>query len=246
MKSRRIITTLLTTISLATLLGTTSITVNAASNRTNKTVATKHVKNKDYFVFKKRPKLIIKNMPRLSKLGYVINVNSSAQPIYVGKSNYKKLLNDPLFKGTKTIDPKKIEHVRFKVTKVMFFDDVSGSPLYFVTSKDHKYNGWTPNAGLQYYAINSKPFQRVIKPLKRIGERGLKGKHLKVNSKGMITDRKWLAQNEHDFALAVKAAKRLKGNQRKFALGSLMQMKRDGSVRNVMIKELDNALLWGI
>lgn len=214
MKSRKILTALFTAASVATLLGTAPITVNAASS-VSATTSTK-----------KSPKLIIQNTPKLSKWGYVLNVNSSAQPIYVGKSNYAKMVNDPSFKGTETVSPKKIKNVRFKVEKVMHFQGVGGAPEYFVTSKDHKYNGWTPNAGLQYYAINSKSFQNVIKPLKKIEGRSPIKQNGKFTSKGTITDRKWLAKNEHDYALAVKAAKKLKGNQRKFALGSMSCGKR--------------------
>lgn len=128
----------------------------------------------------------------------------------------------------------------------MHFKGVSGSPEYFVTSKDHKYNCWTPNAGLQYYAINSKPLQKVIKSLKKIEGRSPIKQNGKFTSKGTITDCKWLAKNEHDYALAVKAAKKLKGNQRKFVLGSLKQMKQDGVLRNVMMEKKDNILLWSV
>ncbi|MDA6090355.1 hypothetical protein ODV19_10535 [Lactobacillus amylovorus] len=107
MKSRKILTALFTAASVATLLGTAPITVNAASS-VSATTSTK-----------KSPKLIIQNTPKLSKWGYVLNVNSSAQPIYVGKSNYAKMVNDPSFKGTETVSPKKIKNVRFKVEKVM-------------------------------------------------------------------------------------------------------------------------------
>jgi hypothetical protein len=99
---------------------------------------------------------------------------------------------------------------------------------------------------LQYYAINSKSFQNVIKPLKKIEGRSPIRPNGKFTSKGTITDRKWLAKNEHDYALAVKAAKKLKGNQRKFALGSLKQMKQDGVLNNVMWQEKDNILLWSV
>lgn len=234
MKSRKILTALFTAASVATLLGTAPITVNAASS-VSATTSTK-----------KSPKLIIQNTPKLSKWGYVLNVNSSAQSIYVGKSNYAKMVNDPSFKGTETVSPKKIKNVRFKVEKVMHFQGVGGAPEYFVTSKDHKYNGWTPNVGLQYYAINSKSFQNVIKPLKKIEGRSPIRPNKKFTSKGKITDRKWLAKNEHDYALAVKAAKKLKGDQRKFALESLKQMKQDGVLRNVMMEKKDNILLWSV
>lgn len=234
MKSKKILTALFTAASVATLLGTAPITVNAASSVSTTTGT------------KKSPKLIIQDTPKLSKWGYVINVNSSAQPIYVGKSNYAKMVNNPHFKGNKTVSPKKIKNVRFKIEKVMHFQGVGGAPEYFVTSKDHKYNGWTPNAGLQYYAINSKTFQKVIKPLKKIEGRSPIKQNGKFTSKGTITDRKWLAKNEHDYALAVKAAKKLKGNQRKFVLGSLKQMKQDGVLRNVMMEKKDNILLWSV
>ena len=105
MKSRKILTALFTAASVATLLGTAPVAVNAASSNSNSTTTST----------KKSPKLIIQNTPKLSKWGYVVNVNSSAQPIYVGKSNYAKLVNNPLFKGTRTVSPKKIKNVRFKV-----------------------------------------------------------------------------------------------------------------------------------
>lgn len=234
MKSRKILAALFTAASVVTLLGTAPVAVNAASSNSTTTST------------KRSPKLVIQNTPKLSKWGYVVNVNSSAQPIYVGKSNYAKLVNNPLFKGTKTVSPKKIKNVRFKIEKIMYFQGVGGAPEYFVTSKDHKYNGWTPNAGLQYYAINSKPLQRVLKPLGRIEERDSKRLDRKTTAKGAISGRKRIAKNEHDYALAVKAAKKLKGNQRKFALGSLKQMKQDGVLRNVMMEEKDNILLWSV
>ena len=234
MKSRKILAALFTAASVATLLGTAPVTVNAASSNSTTTST------------KKSPKLVIQNTPKLGKWGYVVNVNSSAQPIYVGKPNYAKLVNNPLFKGTKTVSHKKIKNVKFKVEKVMHFKGLGGAPEYFVTSKDHKYNGWTPNAGLQYYAINSEPLQRVLKPLGRIEERDSKRLDRKTTAKGAISGRKRIAKNEHDYALAVKAAKKLKGNQRKFVLGSLKQMKQDVSVRNVMLQEKDNILLWSV
>ncbi|PEG86382.1 MULTISPECIES: hypothetical protein [unclassified Lactobacillus] len=236
MKSKKILTALFTAASVATLLGTAPVTVNAASSNSDATTTNA----------KKSPKMIIQNTPKLSKWGYVINVNSSAQPIYVGKSNYAKMVNNPHFKGNETVSPKKIKNVRFKIEKVMHFQGVGGAPEYFVTSKDHKYNGWTPNAGLQYYAINSKTFQKVIKPLKKIEGRSPIRPNKKFTSKGKITDRKWLAKNEHDYALAVKAAKKLKGDQRKFVLGSLKQMKQDCVLRNVMMEKKDNILLWSV
>ena len=107
MKSRKILTALFTAASVATLLGTAPVAVNAASSNSNSTTTST----------KKSPKLIIQNTPKLSKWGYVVNVNSSAQPIYVGKSNYAKLVNNPLFKGTRTVSPKKIKMLDLKLRK---------------------------------------------------------------------------------------------------------------------------------
>ena len=39
-----------------------------------------------------------------------------------------------------------------------------------------------------------------------------------------------IRKNEYDFNLAVKAAKKLKGQQRKFVLASLKQAKKDGYI----------------
>lgn len=162
MKLKKIATALVTTVALTALFNNTLISGNVA-NASN--VASKQVK-KHY---------VIKNTPKLSKWGYILNVNSSALPIFVGKGNYQKLLNNPYFKGTKNISPKKIKNVRFKVAKIMIFKNVNGTPEYLVTSKNHKYNAWTPNAGLQYYDIHSKSLQSVIRPLKRIKSRDFEG-----------------------------------------------------------------------
>ncbi|WP_308556431.1 hypothetical protein [uncultured Lactobacillus sp.] len=233
MKSRKIFTTLFTVVSLAALLDTTPITANAANNKTAITSqAQKHY--------------VLKDTPKLSKWGYILNVNSTAQPIFVGKDNYEKLLNNPFFKGTKTISSKKIKHIRFKVIKIMVFKNVSGSPEYLVTSKNHKYNAWTPNAGLQYYAIYSKPLQKVVTPLRRIQKRDSDRLNRKTTLKDAASDHKRIAKNKQDFALAVKAAKKLKGSQRKFVLESLKQMEQDGSISNVMLEKQNNILLWSI
>lgn len=235
MKSRKIFITLFAATLISTLLGT----VNVANNNSNKTVAATQINNKKHYV--------LQDAPKLSKWGYILNVNSSAQPIFVGKANYEKLLNNPYFKETKTVNPRKIKHVKFKVIKTMVFKDVNGTPEYLVTSKKHKYSTWTPAAGLQYYAVGTKSLQKVIKPLKRIASRNLKKSlNKKAPLKGVITSRKWISKNEHDYALAVKAAKKIKGNQRKFVLESLKQMKQDGNLHNIMMQNQNNILLWTI
>ena len=75
MKLNKSLLTLLTTVTLTTLLGAAPITVKASNYSSNVTANQK----KHY---------VIKNTPKLSKWGYVLNVNSSALPIFVGKSNY--------------------------------------------------------------------------------------------------------------------------------------------------------------
>lgn len=94
MKLKKIATALVTTVALTALFNNTLISGNVA-NASN--VASKQVK-KHY---------VIKNTPKLSKWGYILNVNSSALPIFVGRSNYRKLLNNPYFKGAKSISSKK-------------------------------------------------------------------------------------------------------------------------------------------
>lgn len=105
MRSRKSIIALLTTATLAMLFGTAPIPVNASNNASN--VASKQVK-KHY---------VIKNTPKLSKWGYILNVNSSALPIFVGRSNYRKLLNNPYFKGAKSISPKKLKMLSLRLLK---------------------------------------------------------------------------------------------------------------------------------
>ena len=79
--------------------------------------------------------------------------------------------------------------------------------------------------------------------LKRIKSRDFEG----LNRKKTVKDtRSRITKNKRDFGLAVKAAKRLKGKQRKFVLGSLQQMRQDDGIRNVMQEKQDNVLLWTI
>lgn len=122
MKLNKSLLTLLTTVTLTTLLGAAPITVKASNYSSNVTANQK----KHY---------VIKNTPKLSKWGYVLNVNSSALPIFVGKSNYQKLLNNPYFKGTKSVSPKRLKNVRFKIVKIMVFKDVNGTPEYLLLLK---------------------------------------------------------------------------------------------------------------
>lgn len=220
MKSKRILIATLATTSIAALLALNPITINAATKSVNTTQIQKN--DKQY---------VIKNSPELSKWGYIVNVNSSEQPVFVGKDSYEKMLNNQFFKGSKVANPKKIKNVRFKIVKTMTFKNANGgTPQYLITSKNHKYNAWTTDGELRYYAINRKALKAVVKPLKRIHKRNYEGLHnLEV-------------KNKHDFNLAVKAAKKLKGNQRKFILASLNQMKKDSSTEN----DIGNILAWSV
>ena len=134
MKSKKVLISLLATALLAALFSASSVTANAADNSNSTAVA-------------KFDKVItMKNVPRLSKWGYIVTVNSDSQPI-------------------------------------------------------------------QWVKI-------VIKNTIR--------------------------KNEYDFNLAVKAAKKLKGQQRKFVLASLKQAKKDGYITELTLPLAFNILLWGI
>ena len=134
MKSKKALIGLLATALLAALFSASSVTANAADNSNSTAVA-------------KFDKVItMKNVPRLSKWGYIVTVNSDSQPI-------------------------------------------------------------------QWVKI-------VIKNTIR--------------------------KNEYDFNLAVKAAKKLKGQQRKFVLASLKQAKKDGYITKLTLPLVFNILLWGI
>ena len=132
-------------------------------------------------------------------------------------------------KDAKTISPKKVQKVKFRIEKVLNVKGRgAGAPVYLVASKDKKYSTWTTQAFLQYYYLNSKSMQGVTKPLKRIANR------LNTSLKK--------ANNKRDFNAAMKAAKKLRGSQRDFVLRSLNQLKKDGSM-NV---EGKNLLLFGL
>ena len=165
MKSKKALISLLATASLAALFSASSVTANAADN-SNSTVVAKFDKA-----------ITIKNIPRLSKWGYIVTVNSDSQPISVGKDSYQKMLNDSEFKNKATISPKKVKNVKFKVVKIAYAKHHNGALMYLITSKDNKYSTWTTNPGMQYYAFKSKALQGVVKPLNRISK--LKGQQRK-------------------------------------------------------------------
>ena len=86
MKSKKTLIATLATTSIAALLALNPITINAATKSVNPTQIQKN--DKQY---------VIKNSPELSKWGYIVNVNSSEQPVFVGKDSYKKMLNNQFY-----------------------------------------------------------------------------------------------------------------------------------------------------
>lgn len=210
MKFQKLVTSALLVAGTASVLAVAPVSVNAATI----------------------PASAVKNKASLTKEGYVMRIlnDKDATPIYVGKANYNKLVkNVTPAKGAKTISPKKVQKVKFRIEKVLNVKGRgAGAPVYLVASKDKKYSTWTTQAFLQYYYLNSKSMQGVTKPLKRIANR------LNTSLKK--------ANNKRDFNAAMKAAKKLRGSQRDFVLRSLNQLKKDGSM-NV---EGKNLLLFGL
>ena len=213
MKFQKLVTSALLVAGTASALAVVPVSVNAATSKTAPVVA-------------------VQNKANFTKEGYIMRVlnDRDASPIYVGKANYNKLVkNVTPAKGAKTISPKNVQKIKFRVEKVLDVKGrVAGAPAYLVASKDKKYSSWTTQSGLQYYYLNSKSMQGVTKPLKRIANR------LNTSLKK--------ANNKRDFNAAMKAAKKLRGSQRDFVLRSLNQLKKDGSM-NV---EGKNLLLFGL
>ena len=213
MKFHKLVTSALLVAGTASALAVVPLSVNAATSKT-------------------APVAAVQNKANFTKEGYVMRIlnDKDATPIYVGKANYNKLFkNVTLAKGAKTISPKNVQKIKFRVEKVLDVKGrVAGAPAYLVASKDKKYSSWTTQSGLQYYYLNSKSMQGVTKPLKRIANR------LNTSLKK--------ANNKRDFNAAMKAAKKLRGSQRDFVLRSLNQLKKDGSM-NV---EGKNLLLFGL
>lgn len=168
----------------------------------------------------KNAPVAVQNKTNFTKEGYIMRIlnDKDASKIYVGKSNYKKLVkNITPSKKAKTISPKKVQKVKFRIEKVLNVKGRgAGAPVYLVASKDKKYSSWTTQSGLQYYYLNSKAMKNVKKPLMRIANR------LNTSLKK--------ANNKRDFNAAMKGAKKLHGNQRKFVLRFLKQLKKDGSM----------------
>lgn len=178
----------------------------------------------------------IKNTP-LTKEGYNVRFinNKFADKVYVGQDNYKKLVSGPKgyedgMKDAKTISPKKIQNVKFRIEKVAIMHAKGfGAPSYFVASKDKKYSAWTTQSGLQYFYLNSKSaaMKAVKKHLANIANRN--GSSVKTKA------------GKRDFNLAMKAAKKLPKSQRAFVVSHLNQLKKVGT----MDVEGVNLLLFG-
>lgn len=179
-----------------------------------------------------KPVAVVENKANFTKEGYIMRIlnDSDASPIYVGKANYNKLVkNVTPAKGAKTISPKKVQKVKFRIEKVLNVKGRgAGAPVYLVASKDKKYSTWTTQALLQYYYLNSKSMQGVTKPLKRIANR------LNTSLKK--------ANNKRDFNAAMKAAKKLHGSQRDFVLRSLNQLKLAYKIKILSSKAQQNCL----
>lgn len=235
MKSRKILTSLLASASAIAMFSSVPTTVSAASN-SSKVVAAKADKA-----------VTIKKIPRLSKWDYVVTVNSDSQPISLGKANYRKMLKDSEFRSKNTISPRKVKNVRFKVVRIAYAKHHNGALLYLITSKNNKYSTWTTNPSMKYYAFNSKALRGVTKPLNRISNRATAQFPTYENQKVYKKARDIrIKRNKRDFKLAVKAAKKLKGQQRKFVLASLKQAKKGGYITKLSLPLAYNILLWGI
>jgi hypothetical protein len=178
-----------------------------------------------------KPVAVVENKANFTKKGYIMRVlnDRDASPIYVGKANYHKLVkNVTPAKGAKTISPKKVQKVKFRIEKVLNVKGRgAGAPVYLVASKDKKYSTWTTQAFLQYYYLNSKSMQDVTKPLKRIANR-LNTSLKKANSK-------------RDFGAAMKAAKKLRGSQRDFRF-TFIESTKEGWLHECRRKEL--VIIW--
>ena len=89
------------------------------------------------------PVAAVKNKASFTKEGYIMRIlnDKDASKIYVGKSNYKKLVkNITPSKKAKTISPKKVQKVKFRIEKVLNVKGSgAGAPVYLVASKDKKY-----------------------------------------------------------------------------------------------------------
>lgn len=174
---------------------------------------------------------------KLTQDGYNVRFinNKYADPVYVGKANYQKLLSGPKgpadgMKGAKTMSPKKIQNVKFRIEKTAVMNTTGfGAPEFFVVSKDKKYSAWTTQSGLEYYYLNSNSaaMKTVKKQLKAIANR----ENRSVKTKA----------GKRNFNLAMNAAKKLPKSQRTFVVKHLNQLKKDGTM-NI---EGSNLLLFG-
>ncbi|MGQ5708584.1 hypothetical protein [Lactobacillus sp. PSON] len=167
---------------------------------------------------------------KLNKEGYILRILNKHinNKIYVGKKSYDKALKTTIpFKG-KTISPKKVQKIKFRIEKTTIPPKgaVSYTPMYLVASKNKKYSAWLTQASLQYYYLNNKSMHNVTKFLKKIVNRN--------NTKLSAADKK-------DLRSAITQAKKLKGSQRKFVLKSLNQIKKSDTIEN----QGESILLFG-
>ncbi|RVU71520.1 MULTISPECIES: hypothetical protein [Lactobacillus] len=177
-----------------------------------------------------KPMQGVKNRPDLTKKGYILRVinDKYADKIYVGKKNYSKSLKSFELKGVKTVSAKKVQNVKFRVEKEFDYSKRhTGAPVFLLASKDKNYFIWTTQSGLQYFYLNNKNMRGVKKALTKI-----------ANSDNRQVKK---GKNKKQLDLAFKAAKKLRGKQKKFVVSSLKELKKDGT----MDIEGSNLLLFG-
>lgn len=196
---KRILVSILATISIVVVSTVTPRGVNAAKPNTNL-------------------KTELKSTP-LTKQGYVLQIKSGyGNKVIVGKNNYKRVLalakQDKFLNNVKTVKPSQIRNIKFRVEKVVdVVNRGAGAPLYVVASKNKKYSCVTTQASLRCIYWNDRSVQGVINPLKKI-----------YKGSGDLSTKK----SRNYFKQAIQAAEKLPNSGKKtFLLHSLNQFKKD-------------------
>ena len=149
---------LFSSIAAAGILLSAAAPVQAATPSTSGVKGVRNVKkNKDY---------TIKDVPDLTKQGYILRIPDKVgrlkNQVISGKENYNRASQSLDAFKAKTVSPSKVKNIKFRIEKIAEFHTKGfGAPEYFVASKDKQYYGWHTQPELEYIHLHDKNFAGI-------------------------------------------------------------------------------------
>lgn len=156
-------------------------------------------------------KATINSTKALSKQGYTFRLYSGAGPLYkINKhGNFVKSVKSSV------VNKLVAKHVSFKITKVFNYRGNTGSMMYYVVSKNGKYQGWVAAPNVYSSLTKSASLKALVKVETRITNRVANTFTLTAKQK---------KQNASDLKLAKELAAKVKGSHHSLAVTSVKQL----------------------